>query len=277
MQMAHLKDFSDGTSGIDVLNLQDDDGSASLKFQAPATVTTTTTFTLPDGDGSSGQVLDTNGSGTLAWTKVQASNLDVADNGTSGQALVSDGDGSFSWSTIAGYPQVITIKTSGDYVIPASATAIMIKASGGGGGGAAQALRDNGDNSDSGDDGGSTTVTNATLSISITADGGKGGAKTTTATSGQSGGSSGGDVLSQGGAFGGHGHFFQRNSAQGLAMTERGYNGDLVLKYVTGSDVGGETLSISYGSGGTGGSASDGIGTVTGSNGLAGYVEIWVW
>jgi len=67
MQMAHLKDFSDGTSGIDVLNLQDDDGSASIKIQAPSVVTTTTTLTLPDGDGSSNQVLSTNGSGTLSW------------------------------------------------------------------------------------------------------------------------------------------------------------------------------------------------------------------
>jgi len=70
MQMKHLKDFSDGTSGIDVLNLQDDDGSASIKIQAPATVTVTTTFTLPDGDGSANQVLKTNGSGTLAWDTV---------------------------------------------------------------------------------------------------------------------------------------------------------------------------------------------------------------
>ena len=42
-QMAHLKDVSDGTSGIDVLNLHDDDASASIKIQAPAEVTTTTT------------------------------------------------------------------------------------------------------------------------------------------------------------------------------------------------------------------------------------------
>ena len=66
-QMSHLKDFANGTTGIDVLNLQDDDASASIKIQAPATVTTTTTFTLPDGDGTTGQVLTTNGSGTLSW------------------------------------------------------------------------------------------------------------------------------------------------------------------------------------------------------------------
>lgn len=71
-QMAHLKDFSDGTSGIDVLNLQDDDGSASIKIQAPSAVTTTTTLTLPDGDGSSGQVLSTDGSGTLSWYSIPA-------------------------------------------------------------------------------------------------------------------------------------------------------------------------------------------------------------
>lgn len=65
--MTHLKAFSDGTDGIDVLSLADDDASAAIKFQAPATVTTTTTFTLPDGDGTDGQTLLTDGSGTLSW------------------------------------------------------------------------------------------------------------------------------------------------------------------------------------------------------------------
>ena len=50
-----------------MLDLVDDDGSASIRFQAPSTVTSTTTFTLPDGDGDSGQTLITNGSGTLSW------------------------------------------------------------------------------------------------------------------------------------------------------------------------------------------------------------------
>jgi len=73
--MTHLKDFSDGTSGVDVLNLQDDDASASIKIQAPAAVTTTTTFTLPDGDGTSGQVLQTSGTGTLSWTSNGLANV----------------------------------------------------------------------------------------------------------------------------------------------------------------------------------------------------------
>ena len=175
------------------------------------------------------------------------------------------------------YPQVITIRTSGNYAIPSGAVAVLIRASGGGGGGAAQAVRDNSGTTDSGDDGGNTTVTNATLSIAITADGGKGGAVATGATTAQSGVSTGGDVIVAGGAKGGKGHFFQRNSATGTTSAETGYSGDLVTKYVTGSNVGGQTLTISYGSGGAGGSANDGIGTVTGSDGLDGYVEITVW
>ncbi len=66
-QMSHLADFAAGTSGVDVLKLQDDTDTNSIKLQAPSSVTTTTTFTLPDGDGESGQTMITDGAGTLAW------------------------------------------------------------------------------------------------------------------------------------------------------------------------------------------------------------------
>ena len=65
--MSHLKEFADGTSGINVLALTDDTDTNQIKFQAPSSVTTTTTFTLPDGDGTDGQTLITNGTGTLSW------------------------------------------------------------------------------------------------------------------------------------------------------------------------------------------------------------------
>tara|TARA_R110000782_G_scaffold12801_1_gene37976 strand:+ start:891 stop:2249 length:1359 start_codon:yes stop_codon:yes gene_type:complete len=87
--MSHLADFSAGTTGVDVLNLQDDDNSASIKIQAPSELTTTTTFTLPDGDGSNGQALLTDGAGALAWANPASPNLiingamQVAQRGTS--------------------------------------------------------------------------------------------------------------------------------------------------------------------------------------------------
>jgi hypothetical protein len=59
--------FADGTDGVDVLKLQDDTDTNSIKLQAPASVTADTTFTMPDGDGSSDQVLKTDGSGQLGW------------------------------------------------------------------------------------------------------------------------------------------------------------------------------------------------------------------
>ena len=43
-------------------------GTESVGFRAPDDVTTSTLWTLPGGDGTSGQVLQTDGSGALSWT-----------------------------------------------------------------------------------------------------------------------------------------------------------------------------------------------------------------
>jgi hypothetical protein len=219
----------------------------------------------------------------LAFSKME--------NLTASRALVSDSNGDVSVSAvtstevgyldgvtsnlqtqinnIAGYPQVVTVKTSGSsYTIPSDAQAVLIRASGGGGGGATWA-NPGGNVSYSGGDGGTTTVTNSTLSISITAVGGQAGKPV-----GQDGyrsqtGSSGGDVLTGYGAPGGRASTNQYD----VAPTS-GQNGDLVVKYVTGNNVGGETLSFSLGAGGT---STDIGGYVTGDEGLGGFVEITVW
>jgi len=89
-QMSHLADFAAGTSGVDVLKLQDDTDTNSIKLQAPSSVTADTTFTLPDGDGSADQVLKTDGSGQLGWADRHANpsliingQMTVAQRGTS--------------------------------------------------------------------------------------------------------------------------------------------------------------------------------------------------
>jgi hypothetical protein len=102
-QMSHLKDFSDGTSGVDVLKLQDDTDTNSIKIQAPTSVTTTTTLTLPDGAGSANQVLQTDGAGVLSWgsavnfgnwtiTMDGSDNLVFTHSGTDAMKLSSTGD-----------------------------------------------------------------------------------------------------------------------------------------------------------------------------------------
>lgn len=50
------------------LRFADSDSSNWIAFQAPATIASNVTWTLPNADGTSGQLLSTNGSGTLSWT-----------------------------------------------------------------------------------------------------------------------------------------------------------------------------------------------------------------
>ena len=49
------------------LRFADSDSSNWVAFQSPATVSSNVTWTLPAADGTSNQVLATNGSGTLSW------------------------------------------------------------------------------------------------------------------------------------------------------------------------------------------------------------------
>jgi len=49
------------------LRFADSDSSNYVAFQAPATVATNVTWTLPSADGTSGQAIVTNGSGTLSF------------------------------------------------------------------------------------------------------------------------------------------------------------------------------------------------------------------
>lgn len=210
-------------------------------------------------------------------------------NLTTSRALVSDGNGDVSVSAvtsteigyldgvtsnvqtqidnIAGYPQVITVLTSGSsYSIPSGAQAVLIRASGGGGGGAV--WRFSGNVAANGTAGSDTTVSNSTLSISVTAKGGNKGINATSGLSDFLTGDSGGDVQEGSGAAGGSSYKDNFDVDMG-----DGRPANLVTKYVTGSNVGGETLSISIGGGGAGGSA----GGLTAATGASGYVEIWVW
>jgi len=53
------------------IRLADSDSSHFVALQAAATVSSNLTFTLPSSDGSNGQFLQTNGSGTLSFSNVQ--------------------------------------------------------------------------------------------------------------------------------------------------------------------------------------------------------------
>lgn len=55
------------------LRFADTDSSNYVAFKAPGTVSSNVTWTLPATDGTSSQVLSTNGSGTLSWATASGS------------------------------------------------------------------------------------------------------------------------------------------------------------------------------------------------------------
>src|SRR5210317_1426261 len=72
------------TGGTLKLNEGTNNGTNFIGLKAPNSVTTTTTFTLPDGDGTNGQILTTDGSGNLSFADAAASSFTLAaDSGTS--------------------------------------------------------------------------------------------------------------------------------------------------------------------------------------------------
>src|SRR5210317_76912 len=71
------------TGGTLKLNEGTNNGTNFVGLKAPNAVTTTTTFTLPDGDGSNGQFLKTDGSGNLDFATVSSTFTLAADTGSS--------------------------------------------------------------------------------------------------------------------------------------------------------------------------------------------------
>jgi hypothetical protein len=61
------------------LRLADADSSHYVGFKSPATITSNRIWTLPAADGTTGQMLSTNGSGTLSWATAGGGGSSVGD------------------------------------------------------------------------------------------------------------------------------------------------------------------------------------------------------
>lgn len=165
-----------------------------------------------------------------------------------------------------GYPASINVYAPGttSVSIPSGRQALLINAAGGGGGGGTRGPG-SGNTAYNGSVGGNTTVTNSSLGISITAKGGAAGNGDGTYSGPFSTGDSGGDVRQGMGGTGG------ASSGNFDITGHDGRNGNLVTKFVSGSSVGGKTLSMSIGAGGAAASPDDP------QDGANGWVEIWTW
>lgn len=149
-------------------------GVHSIAIQAPASLAASTTFTLPSADGTSAQVLQTNGAGTLSFVSLMTTAAtasvgaylelkEAANNGTNyirlqapatlaadktytlpatdgsnGDRLTTDGSGTLSWSAVTTGASYSTVRTqsgtsytlvlgdAGDYIQTTSTTAVTI-------------------------------------------------------------------------------------------------------------------------------------------------------
>tara|TARA_B100000941_G_scaffold290578_1_gene273661 strand:+ start:388 stop:1848 length:1461 start_codon:yes stop_codon:yes gene_type:complete len=104
---ANFKVGNGSTAGASLSLMEDsDNGSHSVSLKAADSIGSSYTLTLPSADGSNGQVLGTNGSGTLSFisttsTLAGATDSDIS-GASSGQILVHDGSDSFDNVSISG-------------------------------------------------------------------------------------------------------------------------------------------------------------------------------
>ena len=107
-----------------------------VAVKAPNTLAANTTFTLPAADGTAGQVLQTNASGTLSFGNVAAANggTGLTSPGTAGNVLTSDGTG-WTSATPGSLLRTTVFTASGTWTKGAGTNFILVSGVGGGAGG----------------------------------------------------------------------------------------------------------------------------------------------
>ena len=169
-----VRDVDGTTAGAITLLEATNNGGFGLTLTAPAQLTASTTFTLPSADGTSAQVLQTNGAGTLSFVSLMTTAAtasvgaylelkEAANNGTNyirlqapatlaadktytlpatdgsnGDRLTTDGSGTLSWSAVttgasysivrtqSGTTYTLVLGDAGDYIQTTSSTAVTI-------------------------------------------------------------------------------------------------------------------------------------------------------
>lgn len=89
-----IRAMDNGSAGYITLMEAVNNGTNGIRLQAPTNLATSPTFTLPSADGTSGQVLSTNGSGVLSFTTV---------SGGGGGSTVSVEDSEYTLTSLDGF------------------------------------------------------------------------------------------------------------------------------------------------------------------------------
>jgi len=81
------------------LRLADADSSNFIALQAPSTISSNVTLTLPSADGTNGQALTTNGSGTLSFTTISTTSDKITEGNTEAEVVDTGSNGHFKVTT----------------------------------------------------------------------------------------------------------------------------------------------------------------------------------
>ena len=140
--VSFLKSSGGALTGDLTLNAQSDlrfadaDSSNWVAFQAPATVASNITWTLPATDGTSGQSLQTNGSGTLSWASASVTIANRSDvNGVHTTGSVTSGTTSLTVASATGIVAGMVVTgegiTPGTTVSSIASTTVTLSANAG--------------------------------------------------------------------------------------------------------------------------------------------------
>ena len=103
------------------LRFADSDSSHYIALQAPATIASSVSLTLPAADGTNGQVLSTDGSGTLSWATAAGGSTTIAET----QQVISE-----NYTLTAGYNGLsagpVTVAATYTVTVPAAAVWVII-------------------------------------------------------------------------------------------------------------------------------------------------------
>jgi len=119
-----IADYAGSVGGKITLAEASVNGVHSIAIQAPTSLAASTTFTLPSADGTSAQVLQTNGSGTLSFASLPSPPNTFGTIAVSGQSNVVADSSTDTLTLVAGTNVTITTDASTD--------SITIAATGGG-------------------------------------------------------------------------------------------------------------------------------------------------
>ena len=92
---------NDAAQGVLRFYEDTDNGANYINLQAPAAITSNVTFTLPDGDGSDGQFLKTDGNGNLSFASASSGGIALTDLSVGSEGSAS-GNGAISYNNSSG-------------------------------------------------------------------------------------------------------------------------------------------------------------------------------